>query len=324
MSAVTRPGVYLDIPESVYHSGNLTPGPSFSKSMAHTLVTTCPAKLWHNSYLNPAFEREQKKHFDIGHAYHCAVLEPDLWGAKVTIVPFDDYRTNAAKAARDDAYNAGKTPLKAAEAEQVIAMRDTLMKDPMMQRAFKGGSAEVTIVAQDPETGIWLKARTDYLVEVDGRVLMIDLKSTGTSAAPDDFATQVFERGYFLQDPWYRMVYELATRRRVDDFIFVAQETEAPHLHAVDRLDPKDVEAGFQCVPWAVHTFAECCATGRWPGYATGAVTPISMPAWAHYRLADMIGGGRLTPPKPSAELLEFARRMQAPLDQPTLLEKAS
>jgi hypothetical protein len=321
---IDKPGVYFDVPEEDYH-GMLTPGPSLSKSMAHQLVATCPAKLWYNSYLNPAFERTEKKHFDIGHAYHIAVLEPDRWNDKVAILPFDDYRTNAAKAARDAAYNAGKIPLKGAEAEGVVAMRDTLMKDPMMARTFKGGSAEATVVAQHPETGIWLKARIDYLAEIGSRLTMVDLKSTGTSAAPEDFAKQAFEHGYFIQDPWYRMVYELATGRRVDDFIFVAQETEAPHLHSVDQLQGKDVEAGFQCIPWAIHTFAECYATGRWPGYATGFVTPISMPAWAHYRLNDQIGEGRFAvPAKPSAELLEFARRMQAPLDQPTLLEKAS
>jgi hypothetical protein len=65
----------------------------------------------------------------------------------------------------------------------------------------------------------------------------------------------------------------------------------------------------------AVHMFAECMATGTWPDYGI-AITDISMPSYAHYQLADLHGAGRLTPPKPSAALLDQARRLQAPTQE--------
>jgi hypothetical protein len=313
MTVITKPGVYDAIPAEIYH-GQLTPTPSISRSMAHEMVTTCPLKAWHGSYLNPEREPENKKAFDLGHAGHLIVLEPELWAEKVVEIVADDYRTKAAQQARDEAYLAGKIPLLPHHKAQIVGMHKVLMGHPLAKSAFTNGRAEQTIVARDPETGLWLKARPDYLRAVGGTAMMLDYKTTG-NANPLEFAKRVWDMGYYMQDPWYRLVYELATGEPVDGFLYVVQETDAPYCVSVNRLGKQDVEWGMLQSRRAVHIFAECIATGQWPDYGD-AIADISMPSWAHYQLADMAGAGRLDPPKPSIAMLEQAKQLQAPAQE--------
>lgn len=311
MNRISKPGIYPDIPAEQYH-GQLTDGPSLGRSTAFDLIFSCPAKAWWNCHLNPEYVPARKKEFDLGTAAHLIMLEPEQWGDRVELIDADDFRTKAAQEARDRAYAAGRTPLLPKHVDQIQGMHAALLRHPLAAKAFVGGKAEPTIVAKDPETGIWLKARPDYLTAVSRGTLMFDYKTT-TDANPHEWAKRLFDMGHFVQDPWYRMVHELATGETVQDFIFIVQEVAPPHLISVNRLDMPDFEMGHRVNRRAIDLFAECMATNKWPAYGDG-VNSISLPTFARYRLADMEGAGQLTSPPPSAALLEFARKMQAPL----------
>jgi len=310
---LSKAGVYDGLPEELYF-GQLTITPSISRSMAVDIVTTCPAKAWHKSYLNPDREPENKKAFDLGHAGHLIVLEPDLWAEKVVEIIADDYRTKAAQQARDEAYLANKIPLLPHHKAQIIGMHKALMAHPLAKKAFVDGKAEQTIVARDPETGLWLKARCDWLRSVSGTAMMLDYKTT-TNAHPDEFAKRVWDKGYYIQDPWYRAVYELATGEPVESFLYVVQEIDAPHCVSINHVKQQDVDWGHLQMRRAIDKFAECMASGHWPDYGDQ-IHEITMPAYAHYALAEMHGAGTFEPPKPSRALLEQARRSQAPLKE--------
>lgn len=313
-----KAGVYDGVPAEEYHK-QLTVGPSISKSIAFDLFSNCPAKTWDKCYLNPNAESENKKEFDIGHAAHLILLEPDSWGERVVMVDAADYKTVAAREARDAAYAAGKTPLLPKQQEQIIAMHAALMRDKEVRTFIgNGGKTERTYVAKDPTSGLWLKARTDF--EPDHMpATILDYKTT-TDANPVEFEKRVWDNGYFIQDPWYRTVKAMATGEQVLDFVFLVQETKPPYVASLDTLHIDAFQEGMKVARWAINRFAECISNNYWPSYTHGGPTMVAIPQWARYRLADMDGIGALKPAKITQEMLRKLESWQSPLQ----LEKAS
>lgn len=285
---ISKPGVY-DMPRELYH-GDAAIGPSLSASGAKTLVDSCPAVFWHESYLNPDRQAEQKTDFDIGNASHLIMLEPEQWGARVVEIDADSYRTKAAQEARDGAYAAGKTPLLPKHRDKIVAMHKALMRHPIARKAFVDGIAEQSYFCQDAATGIWRKARPDYMPR-HGKWI-VDYKSTG-SANPRDFKKRAWDNGYPQQADWYLEVVEAVTNVRPDEFWFVAQETEAPHLVSVCKLDERALSWGAVLNRRAIDIFAQCFAANSWPGYRDpqkpdrDAAFVISLPTYAEFQLEE-------------------------------------
>ena len=321
LKQIDAPGRYPGIPNAFYH-GHLTKVPALGSSGAVKLMQTCPATFWQESILNPDYEPEHKSAFDIGTAAHLAMLEPDLWNERVVVVPFDDYRTSAAKAARDDAYSKGKTPLKPQEARQIAAMRAALVAHPLAGNAFTQGVAESTYVWIDDDTGCWCKARPDYLRREP--FMLIDFKSSG-SANPREFARRAWDLGYFQQAAWYlegvgRVEGEIPT-----EFWFVVQEVDPPHLVTVNKLPDRWIEYGAMMNAKARDTFAECLRTSRWPGYRPNGIDrdvafTLEMPTWAEFEIERRKEFGEFSRAKRiTAEQAAIADRFHRPLswDQP-------
>ena len=196
MTKISEPGIY-DIPADDYHA-DPTPEPSLSSSIAKVLIARTPrhARLQHPR-LNPNFERSHNKKYDIGIAAHAMLLE----GEDVFVeVDARDFKSDAAKEARDAAYAAGKTPLLPHQIETVGAMNKAahaqLDRHEEARGIFDHGKAEQTIIWQ--EAGIWCKARPDLIVS--GGALW-DYKTT-TDANPDVWQRQCFNLGADIQASW--------------------------------------------------------------------------------------------------------------------------
>lgn len=293
---IDRPGVY-DLPREFYH-GDAAVGPSLSASGAKTLVESCPAVFWHESYLNPTREADNKTDFDIGNASHLIMLEPEQWGARVVEIDADDYRKAVAKEARDAAYAAGKTPLLPKHRDKIIAMHDALMKHPVASKAFLGGKCEQSYFCRDTKTGVWLKARPDFMP--DHGTWIVDYKSTG-SANPREFKKRAWDNGYAQQAAWYLDVAEAVTGLRPDEFWFVAQETSAPHLVSVCKLDERALSWGAILNRRAIDVFDRCVKANDWPGYRDplkpdrDAAFVISLPTYAEFQLEERLESGEFS-----------------------------
>src|SRR5271156_5921927 len=97
------------------------PAPSLSSGIANILLTQSPAhaRLAHPR-LNPAYQRETDSRMDIGSIAHAMLLERDE--SAVVIVDAPDWRTKAAKEARDGAWAEGKHAILAHKFEAVQSM----------------------------------------------------------------------------------------------------------------------------------------------------------------------------------------------------------
>lgn len=289
---ITEPGLYADMPAEAYHA-DPCPAPSLSSTGARTLISECPAVYWHQRQ-NP----ERKRVFDIGTAGHIMVLEPLTFAERVRIIDADDYRSKAARDARDDAYAAGLTPLLPAEADMVRSMRDALWQDPIAQHAFAGGTAEQTMIWRDRETGAWCRARADYLPP--HQRYLVDYK-TSTTANPRAFERALWDYGYFQQASWYLDGVEAVTGTRPERFAFVVQSKKPPHLVSVCWVAAEALEWGAVLNRHALRIFAECLRTGEWPAYrpdvAAGArAFSINLPGWAQRELQARQDAGEFAP----------------------------
>jgi hypothetical protein len=276
MNAASQPQI-VDISAAEYHADAPCPTPSLSSSIAKILLTRSPLHAWTaHPRLNPAFERTEAEHFDIGTIAHAMLLQ----GVEVaTVIEANDWRTKAAQEQRDEARRAGRVPILRKHYDRVVAMvesaREQLARHRDAADMFTCGLPEQTILWE--EDGVWLRARLDWLHT--GNALIDDYKTTGVSAHPDAFTRTLYGNGYDIQEAFYRRAVLAATGIEAR-FRFCVQETAPPHALTVVELDPGSKALGDRKVEEAIRIWRKCLKGNHWPGYPD--LTCFStIPPWA-------------------------------------------
>jgi hypothetical protein len=275
----TEHGVHDDYPEADYHRH-----PALSASGAKKLLPpSCPAIYrWEQDNGRP-----DKRVFDLGHAAHAKVLGV---GAEVVTVNAADWRTKAAKEAAEAARAEDKVPLLTHEVAQVDSMAEALLRHPFASALFdpaRGGRPEQSLFWRDDRHGVDRRARLDWLPATDGGRLIIPDYKSAVSAEPKAFAKAAANFNYHMQDAWYRDAVTALGLAEDVVFVFAVQEKTAPYLVTVCELDAEAVLVGRRRNDLALEVFAECAATGVWPGYSDD-VELISLPAWATYDVRNL------------------------------------
>lgn len=265
-----------------YHADDIgDTRPSLSASIAHTLITSSPRHAWaQHPRLNPDFTRMTEEKFDVGTVAHALLLQGD---DVASAVPFDDWRTNAAKEARDDARAAGRIPLLTKDYQRVRRMvdaaREKIAAADCAPPLFTDGAAEKTLVWED-DHGVLCRARLDWLR--DDLATIDDLKTTSASANPRAWARRtMFAIGADVQIAFYlRGLHRLHPELRGQTkWRYVVIETFPPYELSIVEPDAGILEVGRLKVEEALETWARCLAAGEWPGYPS---TPFraELPAW--------------------------------------------
>lgn len=272
-------GIILDMPEGEYHRR-----PELSSTQARRLLES-PAKYRHALTVPEA----PKAAYDLGTAVHSKVLGV---GAATVAIPEDLLAANGAastKAAKDwieQARREGKTPVKQAVADEVNAIAEAVLAHPLARFLFEQpGNAEASVFATDPDTGLDLRCRFDFLPDPTAhRQIGVDLKSArdasrvGFARAAADHRYDV-QRGHYVDTLSY-------TGRDLEGFAFVVVEVEPPHLVAVRPLNPQFEEIGTKDARRARRILRECLDTGTWPGYSDG-FEDVMPPFWLVAELAE-------------------------------------
>ncbi len=113
---------------------------------------------------------------------------------------------------RHAAEHVGKTFLGTEESKKIAAAAAVMAEDPYAKAALSGGMPEVSFFVRDPETGVMLKARMDYVRPRS----TVDIKTFSNSRGkPVEKAIYeaIFYEGYHLQCVFYNQVRELARRQ---------------------------------------------------------------------------------------------------------------
>lgn len=260
------PGIYPDLTNAEYHKDA-----ALGSTGIKTLALSTPAHFrWQQDH------REHKEAYDVGTALHELVLEGEF--KTVVELEYDSYRTKAAQADRDDAYEKGLVPMLAKDLTDIYAMRDSVMANPLARKAFTGHIPEQSFFWD--ENGQMFKVRPDALRPG----LITDLK-TCQSADPAKFARTAYDLGYFISAAMYvDGVKELTGEDHA--FAFVNVEKAGQFLTSVVELDAEAMAYGRSMIERAKRIHAECLESGRWPGYAP--FTTVSLPKYATYELEEL------------------------------------
>lgn len=113
---------------------------------------------------------------------------------------------------RHAALHAGKTFLSKDQFTRIDRAAEVLAADPYVTAALTGGMPEVSFFVRDPETGVMLKARMDYVRPRS----TIDIKTFSNSRGkPVEKAIfeAIYYESYYLQCVFYHQVREIARRQ---------------------------------------------------------------------------------------------------------------
>jgi hypothetical protein len=259
---IGRAGIFSDVPLAAYLA-DPAPIPSLSAGCAQTLISRSPLHAWiEHPRLNPAYEREEDTKFDIGTAAHEALLQ----GLdRCEVIQADDWRTKAAKEARDAARAAGKIPLLTKHYEPLAVMVEAakaFIETTELAGLFDDGEAEATVLWDEGAT--WFRARPDWL-SADRR-LIVHYK-TCTCAQPDAFIRgPLTALGYDTTLAFYERGLAAVTGGDPRSVI-LAQETKPPHSCTLIGLSPAFASIASGKVARAVQLWERCMKSGRWPSY---------------------------------------------------------
>lgn len=275
--------------EPTYHRGLVDGEESLSHSGMKVLLGATPFHFRHQ--VDHPEDRQPKKSFDLGSAAHSYQLfgkAVDIAeirrGAPTDQFPFgdgpayDDFRTKDAQTKRDLAYAQDLIPILAKDVARIQRMVEALRRHDLAAEllAPDSGTPEVSAFARDPDTGVLLRARIDWLRH-DHRI--VDFKTAGRLANPEAFARTALDYGYYLQDPTYRHVTGLCGWEATS-FDFVIQETAPPYAVCVVHLGEASLELGRRRMRQAIDIYAEAATAGRWPSWPAASIE-VDLPYWA-------------------------------------------
>lgn len=263
---ITTPGLYDDVDEAAYHSGEAFGMPTICCSDCKVLAKPGGPALWRWQHDNPEPPRTA---FDIGSAVHAFVLGT---GPQIVCVP-GEWRTKEAKAEVAEWREKGVLPLHSADYRAVFGMYRAVTQHPVAASLLAGAPhREATGLVEGPD--VWRRCRFDAI----GPSGVVDLK-TCQSADPGQFARKAVDLGYHQQAAWYR---DMARELGITDgpFRFVAVEKTPPYLVSVIELDPATEDLGRDRNRRAIDLYRRCLATDEWPGYPSQIAT-VSAPPWS-------------------------------------------
>lgn len=264
-----KEGIYNNMAEVDYHADPCVI-PSLSSSIAKVIYSKSPAHAWlKHPRLNKNYISDCDGKYDLGKVAHALLLEDS--DSNLVIVEANDWRTNAAKEARDQARARGKIPLLSHQAEEVFTMvdvaRSSLRNSELFELLHPGGShTEQTMI--DVADGVWMRARIDMISS--DRKIILDYKTTSASAHPDSFARgAMINFGYDIQAAMYLMLNERLTHHSDTKFVWLVQEVEPPYACSLVGAGPSVLDVGRMKLDVAISRWKECMQSGEWPSYGS-------------------------------------------------------
>ncbi len=273
---ITTAGIY-DVPFKDYTSQKgLTPTPWLSSSVIKTMLQKSPR---HAAFDHPDIgggaEEESSKVANIGTVAHSLILHEH--DERIVISPYPEFRSNEAKAWRDNNIDAGRVIVKQPEYDAAKAMATAFHKgirvyEKELGEEFKTDQTEKTVVAEIE--GVWCKIRVDAICSS-----LWDIKSTGVEMTPSKWVkNQLYGNGYDVQVEFYRRVFKAATGEDKRMILGVIEQN-APHdCYPVVLSNAADALAAAK-VDWALKTWREGIESRIWMGY-TPRVIYAEPPVW--------------------------------------------
>lgn len=216
-----------------------------------------------------------------GQAFHKVALEPDDFLSEFAVAPNVDRRTKEEKAVWDSFSNASaeKTVIDDKTFYKVLDMVEALNAAPFVGKLLNG-EHEKPIFWVDEMTSEMCKARYDCLTEVNGKPVIVDLK-TAANASTDAFMRGAVKYGYDFQAAMYSEGIK-QTLGITPLFVFVVIEKDPPYAVNILQADEEFIQRGYDIFRELIGTYHECKETDNWWGYmgAYNVINNLGVPSW--------------------------------------------
>ena len=253
-----RPGEYKSLKMTEYLSVK-----AFSAGLGQRILAQSPLHAWTESPWNPNQDLDDSGTADIGTYAHAMLLEGGH--AALCVVEADDWRTKAAKEARDSARLAGLLPIlagKVSEVEQMVKAAKAFIESGELAGIFAAGEAETTLVWD--KNGMLCKARPDWLAT--DRKVSLSYKTTAGSAQPDAWIrTQL--PGYDMGIVFYEQGIRSACKVERTRVVTLVQEQKPPFSCSLIGLAPAWQALAESKLARAMMIWSRCLIDGKFPAY---------------------------------------------------------
>lgn len=267
-----------------YQDGMQINAPSYISSMPadiyheHDSISNSGLKLINRSPAHFKYppERAETRNKVLGSALHMACLEPNIFYQTYTLLRnAKDRTTSEYKEAKK--LHGEEFVLVSSECAKVEGIMNSLYRDTGIRNILEQpGANELSGFAIDPETGVICRHRFDKLTT---QAVAIDLKTT-VDARNHAFSRSIFSYGYHIQNAFYHDQYQWITGQDLEEFFFVAIESESPFACKLYCVDMDSFELGRDTYRNSLNTYAYCKKHDDWPAYDSTA-EEISVPRWA-------------------------------------------
>ena len=286
-------GHIVNEPNAVYHAN-----PAISHSKLN--VFRKRPILFKRQYIDEVIKGSSGDHFTFGSAFHCAILEPELFGDSYAIQP-DEIKRRAGSAW--DSFvesSGGREILKFADYELIEKMTAQIAGNPYAMDLISshGAVRESTFRTGKNIDGISLQCRPDVYNPNGcdfsaGIPYIADVK---TVESYEKFERQFYDFGYYRQSPFYRDVISGVNAAIVPQrFFYIVVEKSEPFGCSVLEVDGLAMSEGTKEVAEDLAKFAKCLRENEWPNLP--AHGHIGLPEWLLRRMdfeqgIDMAQGG--------------------------------
>ena len=258
------------------------PEPSVSKSTLHTLLTKSPLQAFNEHPRLGGLKGDMSPRADLGTAAHAALLGGD---ERLVVLPYDSFRSKAAREDRDAAYNEGKIPVLEQTAEQVSAMAAVAREafSRLLGRDLDDSDREHTMIWEQQDSldsTSWCRARPDVFTH--DRQWMIDYK-TASTCHPLNWSKQtIASGGYDLQHAHYLSgAGHLGFHET--RFGFLVQEIEPPYACSLVTLSNEWADLAQHKRAFGMRLWSKLMAANVWPGH-DGGIVEVDMPKYEAFK----------------------------------------
>ncbi len=280
---ITEPGFWQISMDR--HHGQPCDGPSVTSGVLRKMELMTPADVWAFHLLNPdRWPSQDRPALRLGRAM-AAYVEGGVEAVQAAFLLLPDDKPRRPTDAQIAAYNAGRAsdagrisvefwrmveqdprdPITAEDFATITDMGKVLAADPAAA-AVMSGEPEITMAWQDEQTGLWVLSRPDT-VSFDGA--LSDYKKINTQGRPFSHRVvdnRITEHGYDMQMALAAEAFERLTGEWPSSVGIVAQWDQPPHHVILREIVEEDLRLAQFRNRRALNRFAECLASGHWPG----------------------------------------------------------
>ncbi len=218
----------------------------------------------------------------LGSLTHVFVLEPEKFDEEYVVAEGCSARRGKAWDAAAMEACPDRIAVLPHQVDEARAMAASVLAHPLASTILeRAESIEQSIRWTDPNTGIKLKCKTDFLVRDKGVVLAPDLKTTAELAK---FPSSVANYRYHVQSRLYRngIATTMPEGAEIQSLWIVVSKTP-PHDVRVFRPSPAmDMQAGLE-LNAMLDRLAESFATDTWELPDSNIIEELELPRWAQH-----------------------------------------